>query len=64
MLIESKKITRKCKLCNKEYEDEQTIINRIPCAKYAICPECRSNFEREFELLPENAAKPSASQCK
>ena len=40
MVIESKNITRKCTQCNKEYKDEQIIVNGFPCATFAICPEC------------------------
>lgn len=40
MVIESRKITKKCSKCNKVYEDEQILINGVPRCKYALCSEC------------------------
>ena len=40
MIIESKIVIRKCSICTKEYSDTQTIINGVPCCKFAVCPNC------------------------
>lgn len=38
--IEEKEIIRKCQICGKEYKDTKIIINGIPSASFAICPDC------------------------
>lgn len=38
--FEEKEVIRKCQICGKEYKDTKIIINGIPSASFAICPDC------------------------
>lgn len=48
MVIESKKSIRICSKCNKTYEDEQILINNVPCCKYALCSECSKEVQTKL----------------
>lgn len=48
MIIESRKITKKCSKCNKTYEDEQIFINGVPSYKYGFCPECSKELQTKL----------------
>lgn len=48
MVIESRKITKKCFKCNKAYEDEQILINGVPSCEFDFCPECLKELQTQI----------------
>lgn len=49
MIIETRKIAKKCTQCEKEYSENQTIINGVPSYKFAICPECLKKLQSTLD---------------
>lgn len=49
MTIETRKIVKKCTQCEKEYNDEQVVVNGVPSCKFAICPECLKKLQSALD---------------
>ncbi len=46
--IEEKDMIRTCSVCKKSYKDKQIVVNGITSCMFALCPEYRKAYIRDY----------------